>query len=190
MLLPTGSRANMFTGRCHHQCCALLFRREYVHHVALRALCVPRGVCFNPRYYIESNLRPSQVIEQYFYSREAYNHQRHLFLTTAILFTSTMSTDTFLNSPCQYSQPLTVSLFTCDLGVMLEITGGVSATALAYIFPAACYYTLIDPKPPWYSRSKLPSVTCVGFGVVVLCISLWLALAKTWTTEGDARMCI
>ncbi|KZP34694.1 amino acid transporter [Athelia psychrophila] len=114
-----------------------------------------------------------EVIEQYFYSHEAYNHQRHLFLTTAILFTSTM-----------------ISLFTCDLGVMLEITGGVSATALAYIFPAACYYKLIDPKPPWYSRAKLPSVICVAFGVVVLCISLWLALAKTWTTEGDARMCI
>ncbi|KAF7967855.1 hypothetical protein HWV62_32864 [Athelia sp. TMB] len=112
-----------------------------------------------------------EVIEQYFYSREAFNHQRHLFLTTAILFTSTM-----------------ISLVTCDLGVMLEITGGVSATALAYIFPAACYYKLIDPKTPWYSRSKLPSVVCVTFGVVVMCISLWLALAKTWTTEGDARM--
>jgi len=82
-----------------------------------------------------------------------------------------------------------VALITCDLGVMLEITGGVSATALAFIFPAACYIKLVDKKLPWYSRTKLPAVICVTFGVVVMTISLYLALAKSWTAEGAAKVC-
>lgn len=86
----------------------------------------------------------------------------------------------------------TVSLITCDLGVMLEITGGASATALAFIFPAACYLKLLpDHKEPWYrSRIKLPAVLCAAFGMVVMCISLFLALGKVWTPEGTAKICV
>lgn len=83
-----------------------------------------------------------------------------------------------------------VSLITCDLGVMLEITGGVSATALAFIFPAACYYKLLDKNLSWTHRKKLPAVICVIFGVIVMSISLVLALGKTWTREGDAKICM
>lgn len=82
-----------------------------------------------------------------------------------------------------------VSLITCDLGVTLEITGGVSATALAFIFPAACYLKLTDPRVPLYSRAKLPAVACLVFGVSVMVGSLFLALGKAWTPEGEARMC-
>lgn len=35
-----------------------------------------------------------------------------------------------------------VSLLTCDLGIVLELTGGLSATALAFIFPAVCFLKL------------------------------------------------
>lgn len=81
-------------------------------------------------------------------------------------------------------------MITCDLGVMLEITGGASATALAYIFPAACYLRLADLGPTWYSRGRLPALACVVFGVTVLTISLFIALGKVWTPEGDARICM
>jgi sodium-coupled neutral amino acid transporter 11 len=114
-----------------------------------------------------------EVVEQYFFSREAFSAQRHLFFTTVILYASMM-----------------VALITCDLGVMLEITGGVSATALAFIFPAACYYKLVDKNLPWYSRTKLPSVICVIFGILVMSISLYLALAKSWTAAGSPKICI
>ena len=73
---------------------------------------------------------------------------------------------------------------------MLEITGGASATALAFIFPAMCYIKLSAPHEPWYTRSKLPAVVCATFGVVVLCISLFLALGKAWTPAGSATICI
>jgi len=82
-----------------------------------------------------------------------------------------------------------VALITCDLGVMLEITGGVSATALAFILPAACYIKLVDKKSPWYSRTKLPAVICATFGLIVMVLSLCLALSKSWTSKGTAKMC-
>ncbi|TFK26467.1 amino acid transporter [Coprinopsis marcescibilis] len=114
-----------------------------------------------------------EVIEDYFFSHETFSMQRHLLFTTAILFAS-----------------MTIALITCDLGVMLEITGGVSATALAFIFPAACYYKLLGKNTPWHHKSKLPAVICVAFGVSVMSISLFLALAKVWTTEGTAKLCV
>ncbi|KAF7792391.1 hypothetical protein EIP86_003428 [Pleurotus ostreatoroseus] len=113
-----------------------------------------------------------EVIEQFFFPHEPFNMQRHVFFTTAILFAA-----------------MTLSLITCDLGVMLEITGGASATALAFIFPAACYLKLADPHVPWYARTKLPAAVCAAFGAVVLAISMGLALGKVWTPEGDARIC-
>ncbi|KAF8893326.1 transmembrane amino acid transporter protein-domain-containing protein [Infundibulicybe gibba] len=114
-----------------------------------------------------------EVVEQYFFSHEEYSPQRHVFFTTTILYASML-----------------VAMITCDLGVMLEITGGVSATALAYIFPAACYLKLSDPKTPWHGRAKLPAVLCTAFGIIVMAISLFQALGKTWTPEGDAKMCM
>ncbi|KIJ67900.1 hypothetical protein HYDPIDRAFT_83555 [Hydnomerulius pinastri MD-312] len=114
-----------------------------------------------------------EVIEQYFFSHESFNPQRHLFFTTTILCASML-----------------LALITCDLGVTLEITGGVSATALAFIFPAACYLKLADPRVPWYSRANLPAVVCFIFGVLVMSVSLFHALGKAWTVEGEARMCV
>ena len=83
-----------------------------------------------------------------------------------------------------------VAMITCDLGVMLEITGGLSATTLAFIFPAACYIKLVDKTLPWYSRTKLPAVICAGFGIIVMAISLFIALSKSWTKEGSAKICM
>ncbi|KAF8735880.1 hypothetical protein AX14_001329 [Amanita brunnescens Koide BX004] len=113
-----------------------------------------------------------EVIEQYFFSHESFNLQRHIFFTTTILFASML-----------------IALITCDLGVMLEITGGASATALAFIFPAICYVKLSNGQHPWYSRSKLPAVACAAFGLIVMCISLFLALGRAWTPAGDVKIC-
>lgn len=98
------------------------------------------------------------------------------------------------NCICEYLFILTsdraVALITCDLGVMLEITGGVSATALAFIFPAACYLKLLPAEIPYLSRTKLPAVICVAFGIIVMSLSLMLSMRKVWTTEGAAKICV
>ena len=65
-----------------------------------------------------------EVLEEYFFQGE-FDQTRHLIFTSALVVTSLM-----------------ISLMTCDLGIVLELTGGLSATALAYIFPAICYLKL------------------------------------------------
>ncbi len=82
-----------------------------------------------------------------------------------------------------------MALITCDLGVMLEITGGVSATALAFIFPPVCYIKLLPAEKSLFSRAKAPAVVCVAFGVVVMALNLVLSLGKVWTMEGAAKIC-
>ncbi|EJU04391.1 AAAP amino acid permease [Dacryopinax primogenitus] len=114
-----------------------------------------------------------EVIEDYYFPHEPFSWQRHALFTTSILMAS-----------------MFLALITCDLGVTLEITGGVSATALAFIFPAACYYKLLSPEQPWYGRHKLPAIVCASSGFIVMVMSLILALTKAWRPEGAARMCI
>ena len=70
-----------------------------------------------------------EVIETYFFQGE-YDHRRHIVVTSALTAAS-----------------LIVSLLATDLGVVLEVTGGLSATALAFIFPAICYLKLCDQEP-------------------------------------------
>lgn len=130
-----------------------------------------------------------QVIEQFFFSHEAFNMQRHLFFTTVILVSAMFGA--YRTCPCPSPINLTylptVSLITCDLGVTLEITGGVSATALAYIFPAACFLKLTSSRD---LRTTIPAYACVAFGALVMVLSLALALGKAWTPAGEARICV
>jgi sodium-coupled neutral amino acid transporter 11 len=96
-------------------------------------------------------------------------------------------------------------MMTDDLGLVLEIAGGLSATALAFIvspcasaallthvpwkkliiqFPAGAYASLT--RGEWYSRQKLPAVACAVFGVVVLVLNCGLTVAKAFEpSKGD-----
>lgn len=152
-------------------------------------LFVCREVCLHATRNSPANSTRFQVVEQYFFSHETFNIQRHVFFTTTILFASMLGAFKLSISHSAAHQ-YSVALVTCDLGVMLEITGGVSATTLAFIFPASCYIKLTDSTAPWYSRAKLPAYVCAAFGVIVMTISLYLALGKTWTPEGSAKICI
>ncbi|ORY28481.1 transmembrane amino acid transporter protein-domain-containing protein [Naematelia encephala] len=111
-----------------------------------------------------------EVIEDYFFKDRPFSHRRHVAVTALVVF-STMS----------------ISLLTCDLGVVLEIAGGLSATALAFIFPAIAFYALT--RGPWYSRQKLPAVICATFGTVVLVLSCGLTVMHAWTRDGEGKVC-
>lgn len=178
------------SGRHTNKCCEILLRPQYVHYPTFGVICMQRG--WSKIFFICSfqAIDCVQVIEQYFFPHEAFNPQRHLLFTTSILFAALfgMCITFTLHIFTDYCHP--VSLVTCDLGVMLEITGGISATALAYIFPPACFLWLSSPTKPWYSRTKLPAVICVAFGCVVMCLSLFLALGKVWKPDGDAKICM
>ncbi|EIW73705.1 hypothetical protein TREMEDRAFT_67510 [Tremella mesenterica DSM 1558] len=112
-----------------------------------------------------------EVIEEYFYKDKPFSQTRHVVITFLIVFST-----------------MTISLVTCDLGVVLELAGGLSATALAFIFPAGAYFTLL--RGPWYSRQKLPAVICAIFGSIVLLLSCGMALTKAMTGEKSVKQCL
>jgi sodium-coupled neutral amino acid transporter 11 len=80
---------------------------------------------------------------------------------------------------------MTVSLLTSDLGIVLELTGGCSATALAYILPPVCFLKLSSGQ--WWSRKKLPAVLCVGFGIAVMILSTILSIIKIVKTQTNNK---
>jgi sodium-coupled neutral amino acid transporter 11 len=96
---------------------------------------------------------------KYYYPNEPYLLKRHVIITTLLV-----------------GSAMLISLLTDDLGIVLELTGGFSATALAYILPPACFLKLSSGK--WYSRKKLPAVACVGFGILVMILSTLLSIIK------------
>lgn len=141
-----------------------------------------------------------EVIEDWLYKDKPFNRTRHIVITAAIVFSAML-----------------ISLLTCDLGVVLEIAGGLSATALAFIvsppdsavadrlrcrrfmrrhsgltrpppqFPASAYFVLM--KGPWTSRQKLPAVICTAFGCIVLLLSTAITIKKTFSGEVSHKQC-
>ncbi|KAL2920241.1 hypothetical protein HK105_200309 [Polyrhizophydium stewartii] len=79
---------------------------------------------------------------------------------------------------------LAIALSTCSLGFVLELTGGLAATVLAYILPAACFLKLASG--PVLSAKKLGPVLCIGFGFAVMCLSTVLSI-RTFLLEPADR---
>ena len=74
---------------------------------------------------------------------------------------------------------MVLSLITCDLGSVFELIGATSAAALAYIFPPLCYIKLSSAS----RREKIPAYLCVGFGIVVMGVSVVQAVVKIIRSE-------
>ncbi|KAG0218998.1 hypothetical protein BGX31_011437 [Mortierella sp. GBA43] len=97
------------------------------------------------------------VIETYYFPGAPFSNMRHTVITTGLVGVA-----------------LVIALLTCNLGFVLEVTGGFSATALAFILPPMCYLKL--SSGPTFSKKKLPHLTCVGFGVAVMILSTFFSL--------------
>ncbi|XAO22756.1 hypothetical protein I312_101530 [Cryptococcus bacillisporus CA1280] len=111
-----------------------------------------------------------EVIEETFYKSKPFGKLRHVIITSAVIFTT-----------------MGLALTTCDLGVVLELAGGLSASALAFILPASAYFVMLSG--PWSSNRRLPALLVAVFGVVVLVLSCGLSLKKAWSGEGGKSEC-
>lgn len=105
--------------------------------------------------------------------------KQHFIITSVLVFTSML-----------------VSLFTCNLGIILELIGATSASLMAYIIPPMCYlklsYTQIDYKNSSTADKRsfliwkaLPSIATVVFGWAVLFISSYMTV-RTRLREGSS----
>ncbi|GAA5866457.1 hypothetical protein JCM3774_004690 [Rhodotorula dairenensis] len=112
-----------------------------------------------------------EVAETYFWPGDhEFNKKRHVLITTALV-----------------ASALLVSLITCDLGLILELAGGFSATALAYLFPAACFLKLSGSGQQMRPQ-RLAAWACAVFGVLVMILSTVLSIRKA-LQGGKHKQC-
>ncbi|KAI9321678.1 transmembrane amino acid transporter protein-domain-containing protein [Dichotomocladium elegans] len=108
-----------------------------------------------------------EVLEVAFWNNAPYNLRRHAIMTTALVLVA-----------------LIISLLTCNLGIVLELTGGFSATMLAYILPPLCYLKLA--KDSLWQLNKLPYWALLCFGLVIMVVSTFFSLQKVVLGKMDA----
>jgi sodium-coupled neutral amino acid transporter 11 len=96
--------------------------------------------------------------------------KRHILLTTALV-----------------GAALLISLTTCNLGFVLELTGGFSATALSYILPPACYLKLSGGS--LWDKNKLRHWACIAFGIVVMVLSTFHSIQKALSGNDTDAQC-
>lgn len=111
-----------------------------------------------------------ETIETFFYTDEMFNLTRHVVYTTLLV-----------------GSGMLFSLATCDLGVVLELTGGFAAAALAYVFPAACQLKL--SSKPILEKENWPGLLMVGFGLSVMAITTASSLFKAFDPTRPAKIC-
>jgi len=101
-----------------------------------------------------------EVMTEYYFPGEPHNPNRHLIFTTSLVVSA-----------------MTLSLITCDIGAVFELVGATSACALAYILPPLCFLKLTKRRT-WETYA---AYACIGFGCVVVVISLLQSIAKMIT---------
>ncbi|CAO3702116.1 unnamed protein product [Rhizopus stolonifer] len=109
-----------------------------------------------------------EVLETYYWPSSPFNKIRHFLITTLLILTS-----------------IAISLLTCNLGIVLELTGGFSATVLAFVLPPLCFLKL--SKGPVLQRSKIPHLTCTAFGIIIMVISTFYSIQKALVPTGTSN---
>jgi solute carrier family 38 (sodium-coupled neutral amino acid transporter), member 11 len=67
-----------------------------------------------------------------------------------------------------------IGVSTCNLGAVLDLTGGFAAAGIAFIFPSACMIKL--NKGPFFTKANMPHIICVVFGLFVLIMTTYTTL--------------
>lgn len=93
-----------------------------------------------------------EVLQEYMWPGQQVPTRIHAIITTILVVAA-----------------MCVSLFTCNLGVILELVGSSSASCMAYILPPMCYLRLSDRKT--WSMPKISCYVCITFGILVMIIS-------------------
>ncbi|KAI0900815.1 transmembrane amino acid transporter protein-domain-containing protein [Annulohypoxylon nitens] len=109
-----------------------------------------------------------EVMLNYWFPNEPFNMNLHLIFSSALVVSA-----------------MTLSLLTCDLGVVFELVGATSACALAYILPPLCYIKLSSRSWKTYVAMGV-----VAFGCAVMAISMFQAVGKVIKGGGEPSQCV
>ncbi|KAI5956435.1 hypothetical protein KGF54_000910 [Candida jiufengensis] len=112
--------------------------------------------------------------------------KQHYIITTILVFSS-----------------MSVSLFTCNLGIILELIGATSASLMAYILPPLCYMKLnfLELGGVWSKLNKddkkrfvvgkfIPCACCVLFGFIVMFISSGMTIYDAVNSKDTGDHCV
>ncbi|KAJ3397527.1 2-oxoglutarate dehydrogenase complex E2 component [Lobulomyces angularis] len=107
------------------------------------------------------------TINKLFFKNKAFNLYRHIFLSALILAIT-----------------VTVGCVTCDLGLIIDITGGVTASIVAFIIPSACFLKVKKIKKVKSSLfQKIVHITCIIFGCLLIILTLLLIIQSAVKAE-------
>lgn len=109
-----------------------------------------------------------EVMLNYWFPNEPFNMNLHLIFSSALVVSA-----------------MTLSLVTCDLGVVFELVGATSACALAYILPPLCYIKLSSRSWKTYVAMGV-----VAFGCTVMVISMFQAIGKMIKGGSEPSQCV
>ncbi|KAI1809035.1 transmembrane amino acid transporter family protein [Poronia punctata] len=109
-----------------------------------------------------------EVMLNYWFPGEPFNMSLHLIFSSALVVSA-----------------MVLSLFTCDLGIVFELVGATSASALAYILPPLCYIKLSTRSWKTYVAGAV-----VVFGCAVMVISVFQAGTKMIKGGGEPAKCV
>jgi sodium-coupled neutral amino acid transporter 11 len=108
-----------------------------------------------------------EVMNEYWFADEPYNPNRHIIFSTSIVVSA-----------------LTLSMLTCDLGIVFELFGATSACALAFILPPLCYIKLSKRSSQTYLAMGV-----VAFGFIVMIISIIKTTSKLTMGHEEKVQC-
>ncbi|CAO3638954.1 unnamed protein product [Mucor hiemalis] len=103
-----------------------------------------------------------EVLETFYWPSAPFDKTRHFLITTILILIT-----------------LTISLLTCNLGIVLELTGGFSATVLAFVLPPMCFLKLAAGS--LWEKGKIPHWLCMIFGILIMVLSTFYSLQKVFS---------
>ncbi|KAJ2306078.1 hypothetical protein IWW55_001621 [Coemansia sp. RSA 2706] len=111
-----------------------------------------------------------EVVDQLLFRDQEFSMKRHVIITTVLCVGCLIIGETV-----------------CNLGVLLELTGGMSASFLAFILPPACYIRLCSGS--LLSWKTLPHWLCICFGFVIMVLSTVLSIRHAITSHDSNGSC-
>lgn len=80
-----------------------------------------------------------------------------------------------------------IGVSTCNLGLVFDLTGGIAASAIAFIFPAAATIKLQSGR--WIQVANLPYLACIAFGCLVLTLTTATTIFELYASPSESYSC-
>ena len=108
-----------------------------------------------------------------FFKGQPFNRIRHTVITVLVVASTVM-----------------VGCLTCDLGIILEITGGVTGSLVALVIPCACYLKVNQINGVVLTtKEKIPHVICMSLGACLMIMTVVTQIMKAAQGGGKEVDC-